>query len=144
MRQIIVAVRRKAYPPLQKGIVNLSLTFGAVKTVIHSAAAVIIGINLAGRDDGDTIVPGPGYHSSKIRQNPAVIPYARLACSEEKITLSAYVYQDPATAGFYQLPNHEQRFSLNCRRYGPKPSINGTYLPLSGSELFIGAKIPVL
>lgn len=106
VRQVGVAVRRKTYPPPQQCVLDFSLTLCAVQTIVNSAAAVVIGINLAGRDDGDIIVPRPSYHPSKVRQDPAVISDTGFACSEENVLLSAYVYQDPSTARFHQLPDH--------------------------------------
>jgi hypothetical protein len=91
VRQIIMAVRGETYPPLQKCIANLSLSLGTVHTIIDSAAAVVVGIDLTGRDDGYIIVPGPGQHPSKIGQDPAMVPYASPSPCEKKVLLCAYV-----------------------------------------------------
>jgi hypothetical protein len=98
VRQVGVAIGRKTYPPSQQCVLDFSLTFCTVQTIINSAAAVAIGINLAGGDDRDIVMPRPGNHAPKISQYPAMVSDAGSACAEEKVALSAYVYQDPSAS----------------------------------------------
>jgi hypothetical protein len=95
MWQVGATVRGKDYPTFKQSIVNFPLAVSAVKTIVHCAGAVVIGVNLAGRYDRDIAVPGPGYHPSKVHQNPAMISNACFACTEKEVLLSADVYQHP-------------------------------------------------
>jgi hypothetical protein len=144
VRQIVMAVSGETYPPPQKCVVNLPLSLGSVKTIVSSAAAVAIGIDLAGRDDGDIVVPGPGQHPSKIGQDPAMVSDTGLPFGEEKVSLCAYVNQYSSSARFYQLPNHLLLSSLHYLRNGLIHPMNITYYQRYSSGIFIGERIPAL
>jgi hypothetical protein len=41
-----------------------------------------------------------------MRQHSAMVSNARLALGQEKISLRAYIYEDPSSLSFNQLTNH--------------------------------------
>jgi hypothetical protein len=64
-----------------------------VKTIIDTAA-IVIWVNIAGRDYPDIFGSCPRHYPSNISQHSPVVPYTCTALGKKKILLRAYIHQD--------------------------------------------------
>jgi hypothetical protein len=111
--QSILVVGGKTDPVVQQCTRYLFQPFGTVKAVAHGAAAVVVGINLCGRDDGDLGASYPDHNSANIGQNLPMVPDTCTAAGQQEIVLCVDIYQEVTTMFWVQLQNHLQTTSYN-------------------------------
>jgi hypothetical protein len=129
-RQISTAVCRKTHAITEQRVPYLFLPIRAVDTIADCIVAVIVGVNLAGRDYRNISGPGPGHHPADTGQNPPAVPYTRITASQKKISLRIDIYDDVPATPFKQLPNHFSDSLLTPLLFGP---IIRTLRPAVGS-----------